>query len=36
MQKKHKFKSIKYRKLGFDSINPNACYFLVDYMLPET
>jgi K(+)-stimulated pyrophosphate-energized sodium pump len=25
--KKHKFKSIKYRKLGFDSINLIACYF---------
>jgi K(+)-stimulated pyrophosphate-energized sodium pump len=33
--KKHKFKSIKYRKLGFDRINPIACYFLVQYMLPN-
>jgi K(+)-stimulated pyrophosphate-energized sodium pump len=34
--KKHKFKSIKYRKLGFDRLTAIACYFLVQYMLPET
>jgi K(+)-stimulated pyrophosphate-energized sodium pump len=35
MQKKHKFKSIKYRNWVSIGLT-NCCYFLVDYMLPET